>query len=304
MKYFGFSECRFLFLLVATLSFSNASGSNVKQASVSGAELQYIEMGSGPLLILAHGAVSDHRRFQKDHLPKLAENYRVVSYTMRYHGNSEAWNPDWPVLSMDLYADDLADLIRELDSGPAHLVGWSMGARVAHTAALKYPDLVRSAYLYEGAAAMEKNAEDAKQAETLRNEFFGKSMAFLETNDFDAAAGALINAVVGKEGFFEKLPEPRQKAIGSKGKVLAAVFESVDKPISRYECDTIRESKVPTLLVVGENTAEYFSTAFAEHYAPCLSSEQIVRIPGANHVWPGGKVDDFVGSVHAFTSKH
>lgn len=289
-------------LFASQVLFSTVDASEVKRANINGAMTTFVEEGSGPLLILAHGSVSDYKRWLKDHVPLFSEDYRVVSYSMRYHGD-EVWDEAWPPLTMDLYADDLAGLIQYFDTGPAHLVGWSMGATVAHTTALKYPELVRSAYLFEGAAAMNKSPADHAQDQALRDSFFSKTNSLLSKRRYHDAAGALINSVVGEEGFFESLPQPVQTAIGNKGKVLAAVFEEMKDPSMKYDCETISNSRVPTLLVVGEETAEYFSTSLAERYSPCLGSGRVLRVPEANHVWPG-KASEFFSSVHEFTSKH
>lgn len=274
-----------------------------KTIEVNGAEIKYVEQGDGPLMILAHGSISDHRRWIKDHMPLLAKNYRVVAYSMRYHGTSD-WDESWPPLSMDLYADDLAALIQTLDAGPAHIVGWSMGAMVAHRTALKTPELVRSAYLYEGAAALEKTVEQQTEHTNLRKAMLGKSMSLANDKKYAEAAGALLDGVIGKEGFFSSLPEGPQKAIGGKGKLLADYFETTSNPEVKYTCDQINNSNVPTLFVIGDNTREFFSVALGDHYEPCFGSDRILEVAGANHVWPGAKFQDFVTSVHEFASQH
>ena len=290
-------------LLMFILSTNTAFSLESKTIQANGADVSYVELGDGPLMILAHGAVSDHRRWIKDHMPLLAENYRVVSYSMRYHGTSD-WDESWPPLSMDLYADDLAAFIEALDAGPAHLVGWSMGAMVAHRTALKAPELVRSAYLFEGAAALHKTDKQQAEHTELRNAMLGKSMSLANDNKHVEAAGALLDGVIGKDGFFNSLPEGPQKAIGGKGKLLANYFQTTGSPKVKYTCDQIRESNVPTVFVTGDNTREFFSVALGEHYEPCFGAERIMEISGANHVWPGAKFQDFVTSVHEFASKH
>jgi len=114
----------------------------------------------------------------------------------------------------------------------------------------------------------------------------------------------LLNAVIGKDGFFESLPEERQKAIGGKGKLLPDYFETINNPDSKYTCDQIKHSTVPTVYVTGDNTREYFAIALGEHYKPCFGSDRIITISGGNHVWPGAKFQDFVNSAHEFASKH
>ncbi len=293
------------FLLLATLLLFSVSARALesKTIEVNGATIKYVEQGSGPLLILAHGALSDHRRWIKDHMPLFSQHYRTIAYSMRYHGTSE-WDESWPPLSMDLYADDLAALISALDAGSAHLVGWSMGAMVAHRTALKYPDLVRSAYLYEGAAAMARPEPQATEFKKIRKAFIGESLALATDKEYKAAAGALLDAVIGKEGFFESLPEGPQKVIGAKGKLLQDYFYATSNPTSRFTCDQIKQSTVPTAFVIGENTREYFAVSLGEHYAPCFSTDQFISVSGANHVWPGAKFEEFFTAAHRFASKH
>jgi len=288
--------------MVTTIS-GSAFGTESKTIRANGTEITYVEQGSGPLMILAHGALSDHRRWIKDHVPLLAENYRVVAYTMRYHETSD-WDESWPPLSMDLYADDLAAFIQALDAGPAHLVGWSMGGMVAHRVALEYPELVRSAYLFEGAAALQRTNDQMAEFTTLREALIGKSMALANDDKHVAAAAALLDAIVGKEGFFESLPEGTQKVIGGKGKLLSDFFRTFSNPESKFTCDQIKNSHVPTVYVTGDNTREFFSVALGEHYEPCFGLDRIIEVSGGNHVWPGAEFEAFVNSAHEFASKH
>ncbi|MEM7257756.1 MAG: alpha/beta hydrolase [Pseudomonadota bacterium] len=288
----------------ALLLFSTTTQAlDTKTIEANGVEINYVEQGTGPLLILAHGALSDHRRWIKDHLPLFSRHYRTVAYSMRYHGTPE-WDADWPPISMDLYADDLAALIQALDAGPAHLAGWSMGAMVAHRTALKYPDLVRSAYLFEGAAALNRNESQAAEFKKVREAFIGESLALASDKEYVAAAGALLDAVIGREGFFESLPEGPQKVIGSKGILLEDYFNATTNPSVKYSCEQIKQSTVPTAFVIGENTREYFAITLGEHYQPCIKAENFVNISNANHVWPGAKYEDFFNAVHSFASQH
>lgn len=309
MKIRNTHSSRIIFLLIVklflilSLTTTTAFGLEPKSIEANGVEITYVEQGEGPLMILAHGSISDHRRWIKDHIPLLAKNYRVVAYSMRYHGTSE-WDESWPPLSMDLYADDLAALIQALDDGPAHVVGWSMGGMVAHRAALKYPELVRSAYLFEGAAALEKSVEQQAEHTKLRKALVGESMSLANDKKYVEAAGALLDAVIGKEGFFGSLPDGPQKAIGGKGKLLADYFETTSNPQVKYTCDEIKNSAVPTVFVTGDKTREFFAVALAEHYEPCFGEDRIVVVSDANHVWPGANFRDFVDSVKEFASEH
>jgi len=79
---------------IVVMANNSVFASDVKIIEANGTEITYVEKGNGPLMILAHGSISDHRRWVKDHLPLLSEDYRVIAYTMRYHGdNTERMSP-------------------------------------------------------------------------------------------------------------------------------------------------------------------------------------------------------------------
>ncbi len=94
--------------------------------------------GSGPLVVLVPG-MGDSRSTWREIVEPLAATHRVVSIDLRGHGDSDTSftrNGD-PETAGDLHA-----LIEHLDSGPAVLVGNSMGASAAAWAAAERPDLV------------------------------------------------------------------------------------------------------------------------------------------------------------------
>jgi pimeloyl-ACP methyl ester carboxylesterase len=110
-------------------------------------DLFWLDTGSGIPLVLLHGGFLDHHMWD-DQIPVLAERYRVIAPDARGHGRSpNATRPFRP-------ADDLASLLRRLDTGPAILAGVSMGAGTAVDTALEHPDLVR-ALIVTGAGTSE-----------------------------------------------------------------------------------------------------------------------------------------------------
>ncbi|MCF1593690.1 alpha/beta fold hydrolase [Streptomyces muensis] len=110
-------------------------------------DLAYRDTGTGDLVVLVHSGYVDHRVFD-DQIPALAAHHRVVAVDVRGHGFSA--NASRPFR----WSDDLADLLRHLDAGPAVLVGLCMGAAVVTDTALEHPELVR-ALVVSGAGASE-----------------------------------------------------------------------------------------------------------------------------------------------------
>jgi pimeloyl-ACP methyl ester carboxylesterase len=108
--------------------------------------------GSGPELVLIHGTGMDGASL----LPLarlLGDRLRVTRYhrrgTSRWPGPHES-----APSSAEEHADDLAELVSGLGGGaPVHLFGASFGGVVALELVRRRPDLVRSAALFEPAAA-------------------------------------------------------------------------------------------------------------------------------------------------------
>jgi NADP-dependent 3-hydroxy acid dehydrogenase YdfG len=112
----------------------------------------WIDTGAGPPLVFLHGGFLDHRMWE-DQIPVFAEHYRVIAPDARGHGRSG--NATGPFR----HTDDLAALLRRLDTGPAILVGLSMGGGIAIDTALEHPGLV-AAVIVSGVGTSEPYFEE------------------------------------------------------------------------------------------------------------------------------------------------
>lgn len=102
----------------------------------------YRQTGSGPLLLLIHGAEADHTMFL-GLMDALAGSFSVVAYDQRDSGSTENGNGPYDLESL---ANDAAALIRFLleTSGArsVHLYGTSFGGQIAQVVAARHPQLV------------------------------------------------------------------------------------------------------------------------------------------------------------------
>lgn len=109
-----------------------------------GGRIAYDVAGAGPLVVCIPG-MGDLRSSYRFLAPALvAAGYRVVTMDLRGHGDSDA--------TFSAYDDvaagtDVVALLTEVGSGPAVLVGNSMGAGAAAWAAAEAPDLVAALVL-------------------------------------------------------------------------------------------------------------------------------------------------------------
>ena len=115
----------------------------MEQAQINGIRLVYQLRGSGPPLVMIHGAQGDQSMFN-DLAPAFAAHYRVLTFDQRGSGLSEKPDTDY---SIAMLADDTAALMEQLGCSPAAVVGVSMGGMIAQELALRHPERVHTLVL-------------------------------------------------------------------------------------------------------------------------------------------------------------
>jgi pimeloyl-ACP methyl ester carboxylesterase len=95
--------------------------------------MHYREMGEGKPLVILHGLFGFSDNWQT-HAKKFADYFRVILVDLRNHGHSP-WSDEF---SYNLMAQDLHELIEELQLGSFLLLGHSMGGKVAMHYAQSY----------------------------------------------------------------------------------------------------------------------------------------------------------------------
>jgi pimeloyl-ACP methyl ester carboxylesterase len=97
--------------------------------------------GDGPPLLLVAGTGFPGATWPDDVVTALAADFTVVTFDHRGTGRTPATPGPYATRT---FAADAVVLLRDLGLGPAHVVGHSMGGRVAQWMALDAPDLVAS----------------------------------------------------------------------------------------------------------------------------------------------------------------
>jgi pimeloyl-ACP methyl ester carboxylesterase len=98
-------------------------------------------------VVLLHGVGLDHTMWERV-APGIGARHRVHAPDLRGHGTAPDATPGTTLADL---AGDVADLVACLP-GPAHLVGFSLGALAATNLALDHPGLVASLTLVSGVA--------------------------------------------------------------------------------------------------------------------------------------------------------
>lgn len=181
--------------------------------------------------------------------------YRVVAFDNRGHGASEKLYriEDY---GAPLMAEDARRLLDHLGIGRAHVIGYSMGARIAAFLAIRYPDRVRSVVFGGLAANMIRGvggAEPIAQA--------------LEADSIDSVQDPMPRS-------FRAFAE----ATGSDLRALAACMRSSRQKITEEELGRIG---VPVLVVVGGSDDIAGSP---EPLVAAIPGARALVIPGRDHM--------------------
>lgn len=248
----------------------------MRSVSANGMSFAYVERGSGSPVVLVHGSVSDYREWSSQ-ITVLAQRYRVIAYSRRYH---------WPNLppgkdadaSTEKQADDLAEIIKALRIAPTYIVGHSFGGAVALRLALRNPELVRTLVLAEPAVSgvlgnAAENEDVIKESQAIRAEM----KAAFSTADAERIVRTYAAHVA--PGEFEKAaPEERQMLLAN----VAAFQLDFMSPRAPLTCDDARRVSVPVLILFGDRSPRGLKR-IAGAAASCINGARLVKIPQATH---------------------
>ena len=101
--------------------------------------------GSGPALLIIHGGGEDAEVWRA--VAERLNDLTVVTYDRR--GTLRSGRDDWPGAGSGQHADDAAAVLRALRLGDATVFGASSAGIVALQLALRHPELIRRALVFE-----------------------------------------------------------------------------------------------------------------------------------------------------------
>lgn len=240
---------------------------------VNGAELFYEEKGSGnETLVFAHGLLFSNLMFEKQ-IEAFQDRYRCIAFDFRGQGQSEVTREGY---DMDTLAEDAAALIRELNAGPCHFAGLSMGGFIGQRLALRHPELLRSLTILESSSEPEPRENVGKYR--LLNfiaRWFGLGVV----------AGQVMPIVFGEKflndaGRREERETWRQRITSNHRVGITRAVRGVIERQGVY--DEIAKISVATLIIVGDQDMATVP-AKSERMHERIPGSKLVIIPGAGH---------------------
>ena len=241
--------------------------------SADGTEIAFERTGSGPPLVLVHGASIDHRYWEHSGVrPTLAEHCTVYAMDCRGHGESE--HPD--EFELEAEFEDVAAVVESIDE-PVTLLGESGGAFYSLEAALRIENL-NGLILHEPAFAADGDGLDI-------DDEVAEITALLDDGENERAT------VVFLEKIAQLTPEELEllRADPTWPEYVDVFVETVVPKLeaeaeSGYEFDPERFADVttPTLLLVGTESAQWLEET-TRAVDDALSNSRIVTLDGHGH---------------------
>ncbi len=220
-------------------------------AHANGIDIAYTDTGSGPPLVLLHGALASTGPAWAgspaafvDHLPTLAEHFRVVAPDTR--GCGATVHPGGPA-TLDVLADDVAGLIAALGLDRPMIAGFSEGGTIATFAALRHPGLARALVNDAGFDVF----DPAAVAHQMLRPMFGGSPGATRA-DPDAAERS-FQSIPPMAATFATMKADYDGAQGEGHwrAYLGQFFDRAAAPVG-YGIDDFAAIAVPTLILTGD----------------------------------------------------
>jgi pimeloyl-ACP methyl ester carboxylesterase len=117
------------------------------RVEVNGIRIYYTAAGAGDPVVLLHGFPETSYAWRKI-IPALAEYYTVIAPDLRGCGDSDRPSGGYEKRTV---AEDVHQLVQQLNLGPIYLVGHDVGMMVSYAYAAAYPTEVRRLVLMEAA---------------------------------------------------------------------------------------------------------------------------------------------------------
>ena len=208
----------------------------------------------------------------------LCDHYRTISLDLVGHGESDAPS-DASAYTMSRCVMQVASVLDELELRDAHLIGYSMGGRVALALCAAEPKRVASALLIGARAGIadpvaraDRIRDDEALADRIEREGVPAFIDFWLSRPFQPSESRIGASAVAKS---------RDQRLANRSHALAASLRGMGAGAQPPLHDQLPKIDLPICLAVGEEDRKF--RAAAEDLARVLPDARIKSVPHANH---------------------
>lgn len=227
--------------------------------------------GQGPLVVFLHG-IGGNRHQWRDQLEAFAARYTVCAWDARGYGDSDDYAGPLQ------FADFSGDLLRVLDhfgAARAHLVGLSMGGRIARDFYFRHPARVASLVLANTSPGFDALSEAERQDFVRARQ--GPLLAGKSPRDM---AQTLAQDLLARGA----TAEHRERLVAMMAALhKASYLKTIEASVMQDRGAPIEGIAAPTLIVTSDEDRLY-SPALAQDMARRIPGASMVVIKGAGHL--------------------
>jgi len=211
----------------------------MKNITINGLAVTDADNGKSPLVFVHAFPLSSE--MWENQISAFSSEYRVVVYDVRGLGKS-AQNDNQ--FMMETYADDLINIITDLNLKKVNAVGLSMGGYIIQSALLKNPDLFNTVILADTRLDRDSNEALSARAASIQKIKSGQRKDFL-----DSFTGKLVS----KDNFTNKVLMSKINSFiegNSDEGICGALLALATRP---ENTGVFKDFKHPALIIVGEH---------------------------------------------------
>jgi len=247
--------------------------------------------GTGELVVFMHG-IGGNRSNWTEQVERFGDSHHAVAWDARGYGDSDDYEGP---LDFGDFARDLAGLIDHFGAEKAHLVGLSMGGRIAQDFYARYPERVATLVL----VATFTGFKTFTEAERRRFVDIRKK-PLLEGKEPKDIAPIVARTLVGPNASEEQF----QRLVASMAALHKESYIKTIEATTAYDRDTELETiAVPTLLVFGEHD-RLTTKEIGEDMARRIKGSQYVLVPDSGHLVNLEQPEPFEAAVAGFLAEH
>jgi lipase len=241
--------------------------------------LAYEEWGArgDPVLVCLHG-VTGHGLHFAGLASRLAERFHVVAPDLRGHGHSSFESP-W---NLEQHVEDALQTLSALDlvQEPARWLGHSFGGRVAFEVAVAAPETVDRLVLLDPAILIPPHVAVSAAEDARRDRSYASFEEAIDRRLDESRCSRAERALVAGDlrHHLVESPDGRWRYRYLQSAVIAAYGEMSREP------PPFERVRVPTLLVLGEDSYLPYDHLLAAHVAALGDELVVVRVPGGHTV--------------------
>jgi pimeloyl-ACP methyl ester carboxylesterase len=260
--------------------------------------MAYTERGSGPPLVLVHGAGLDYR-YWAGQMEPFSAKYRTIAVSLR-HYFPEPWRGDGE-FSLSQHVADLIAFIKQLGVGSVHLVGHSRGGTVALYAVVADSLIAKTLVFAEGGLGMAKFAETDPVEQEQTAQYVRSLTAKFADGDIDGGLEAVMTRISGP-GAWQAMPETSRQVFRDNAWTLVAGL--LDNPRwPALGCEDTKRLELPVLIVGGANSLPKWHLLL-DKFQSCFQRAERVVIPNAGHAMSLMNPVAFNGAVLGFLDRN